>query len=122
MMPSSATANALPGIAETDVTEFLHAMKRESHWLFWLGIAAGGWVYTLTPFMTVYVPLPAFLLPRSLRDRHAQKIVASNIYLVRQAVFLVRLAAGLCWGRDPKVRAHFALAPYAADPGTYRTT
>lgn len=118
LMPAT---DALPGIADTGVTEFLITMKRESGRTYWLGLVLGAWVYALTPFMTVLVPLPAFLLPASLRDRHAQRIVASRVYLVRQAVFLVRLSAGLCWGRDPRVREKLGLAPYPSDPGTYRT-
>lgn len=120
LMPRGAGEGGLPGIEDTGDTEFLRMMKRESDGIFWLGIALGGWVYALTPILTVYVPLPAFLLPRALREKHAQRIVASRLYLIRQAVFLVRLAAGLCWGRDPEVRARFALAPYPPDPGTYR--
>jgi hypothetical protein len=122
MMPASTSPDALPGIADTGVTEFLVTMKRESHWFFWLGIVLGAYVYMITPILTVHWPVPAFMLSRKLRETHAQRIVASPIYLVRQAVFLVRLSAGLCWGRDPKVRARFALEPYAADPGTYRST
>lgn len=112
----------LPGIADTGVTAFLHDVKRESGQMYWLGLVLGAWVYALTPFMTVFVPLPAFVLPSSLRDKHAQRIVATRFYLVRQAVFLVRLSAGLCWGRDPRVRERLGLSAYAADPGTYRTT
>lgn len=119
LMPASGT---LPGIADTGVTEFLHDVKRESGSMYWLGLVLGAWVYALTPFMTVFLPLPAFLLPASLRDKHAQRIVATRFYLVRQAVFLVRLSAGLCWGRDARVREQLGLAAYAADPGTYRTT
>src|SRR5689334_1559834 len=119
LMPAS---GALPGIADTGVTEFLHTVKRESGQMYWLGLVLGAWVYTLTPIMTVFLPLPSFLLPAALRDKHAQRIMTSRLYLVRQAVFLVRLSAGLCWGRDPRVREQLGLSAYAADPGTYRTT
>jgi len=112
----------LPGVADTGVTEFLETMKRESGRLYWLGLVMGAWVYSITPFMTVFVPLPAFVLPASLRDRHAQRIVGSRFYLIRQAVFLVRLSAGLCWGRDARVREQLGLGAYPLDPGTYRTT
>jgi hypothetical protein len=112
----------LPGIADTGVTEFLQEMKRDSGKMYWLGLVLGAWVYALTPFMTVFVPLPSFVLPASLRDRHAARILQSRIYLIRQAVFLVRLSAGLCWGRDPRVRERLGLRAYAPDPGTYRTT
>jgi len=118
-MPAS---EQLPGVADTGVTEFLRQMKRESGRTYWLGLVLGAWVYALTPIMTVFVPLPAFVLPASLRDRHAQRIMQTRVYLIRQAVFLVRLSAGLCWGRDPRVRERLGLGAYAADPGTYRTT
>lgn len=119
LMPAT---DQLPGIADTGVTEFLHTVKRESGQVYWLGLVLGAWVYALTPFMTVFVPLPAFLLPASLRDKHASRIMGTRLYLVRQAVFLVRLSAGLCWGRDPRVREQLGLSAYPADPGTYRTT
>lgn len=111
---------ALPGVADTGVDEFLRTLERESSALFWFGLVLGAWVYTLTPFMTVFVPLPSRLLPAGLRNRHAQRIGSSKVYLIRQAIAVVRLAAGLCWGRDPSVRAQLGLAPYPEDPGTYR--
>ena len=52
--------------------------------------------------------------------RHANKIAYHPIYLLRQAVFLVKLSAGLCWGSRPEIRAIFSLPPYAEDPGTWR--
>jgi hypothetical protein len=74
----------------------------------------------VTPLITVGLPLPAFALPKKLLDRHTERILSYPIYLVRQGVFLIRLSAGLCWGADADVRARFALAPYAPDPGTFR--
>jgi hypothetical protein len=119
LMPRTPGEDSLPGIADTDVTAFLRAMKRESHPVYWLGLVLGAWTYVTTPFMTVFVPLPSFWLPRKLRELHAQRITITPFYFIRQAVLLVRLSAGLCWGRDPRVRARFELAPYPPDPGTY---
>jgi hypothetical protein len=118
-MPRTA---ALPGIADTDVHGFLRKLRAEADRAYWLGLVIGTLVYNLTPLLTVFVPLPACVLPAKLRDLHAQRIVESKSYLIRQAVFLVRLSAGMCWGGDANVRAHFALAPYGADPGTFRTS
>ena len=112
----------LPGIEDTGLTEFLVRFRRETTWLMWIGVLAGAAVFHLTPLFTVFVPLPAFLLPRALRDRHAYRLSTAPLYLVRQAVMLVRLPAGLCWGRDARVRAKFALPPYPADPDTWRTS
>lgn len=113
---------SMPGLVDTDVTAFLRAMKRESTWLYWLGVVAGAVVYAVTPLLTVGWPLPSFLLPARLRDRHAQRIVATDAYLLRQSVFLLRLSAGMCWGMHPLVRARFALPPYPQDPGTVRVS
>lgn len=117
MMPRS---ESLPGIADTDVDGFLRRMKKDADPLYWLGLVVGGIVFAISPLLTVYVPLPAFLLPRSLLERHCERILSSRIYVLRQAVFLVRLSAGMCWGADDKVRACFALAPMGPDPGTFK--
>jgi len=117
MMPRS---DALPGIGDTDLDGFLRRMKKDADGLYWLGLALGAFVFAVSPLITVCLPLPAFLLPRKLLTTHCERILASRIYVLRQAVFLVRLSAGMCWGADEKVRALFALAPYPPDPGTFR--
>jgi hypothetical protein len=120
MMPRS---EKLPGIADTDLTAFLVKMRREADWLYWLGVVVGAVVFAISPLITVYVPLPAFFLPKKLLERHAEKVLAHPIYIVRQAVFLIRLSAGMCWGADEKVRAYFALPAYGkCDPGTFKTS
>ncbi len=119
MMPRT---GELPGIADCDLDGFLRRMRSDSDFMYWLGLALGGLVFALTPILTVYLPLPAFFLPRGLLEKHAQRILSTRLYLVRQAVFLVRLSAGMCWGADPAVRAKFAMTPYAPDPGTFRTS
>lgn len=110
----------LPGVADTDVRGFLRRYRREATPLMWLGVVLGTLVFVVSPLLTVFVPLPSFLLPRTLLDRHACRVATSRIYLVRQAILLVKLAAGLCWGAHPDVRAKFGMAPYPADPGTWR--
>jgi hypothetical protein len=117
MMPRAA---GLPGIEDTELDDFLRRMRRETDPVYWLGLVAGAVVFTLSPLLTVWVPLPAFFLPEKLRYRHAERLLAHPLYVLRQAAFLVRLSAGMCWGADPAVRARFALAPYAPDPGTFR--
>ena len=114
--------DALPGIADTDLDGFLRKMRREADWLYWLGLVVGAIVFAITPLLTVYVPLPAFLLPKKLLARHAARVLAHPIYPIRQAVFLVRLSAGMCWGADARVRAALALPACGPDPGTFRTS
>ncbi len=111
----------LPGIDDTGVVEFVKQMRAEStHWYF-LGVAVGALVFAITPLITIGVPLLAFMLPKKALDRHAAKIAYSKCYLIRSALLLVKINAGMCWGRDPKVRAIFNLEPDPADPGTWRT-
>jgi hypothetical protein len=119
MMPRTET---LPGIVDTDLDGFLLRLRKDSNLLYWLGLVLGALVFTLTPLITIGVPLPAFALPRKALDRHTERVLSHPIYLVRQAAFLIRVSAGLCWGADERVRACFALPPYAPDPGTFRQT
>ncbi len=111
---------AFPGLADTGIDDFLVRFRRESGFLIWLGVLGGTLLFHLTPILTVFVPLPAFALPAALREKHAARVLSSRIYLLRQAVFIVKMVAGLCWGADPAVRAKFGLPPMPADPGTWR--
>lgn len=117
MMPRT---EKLPGIGDTDLDGFLRRMRADSDFMYWLGLVVGAVVFALTPILTVYLPVPAFFLPKGLLAKHSERILGTRIYLFRQGVFLVRLSAGMCWGADPAVRAKFALSPYAPDPGTFR--
>lgn len=119
LYPSSA---ALPGAADCGLDEFLVRFRRETTGLIWLGVVAGALVFHLMPLFTVGVPLPAFWLPRGLADRHAHKVTTAGPYLIRQAIFMLKLPAGLLWGGHPEVRKRLGLPPLAADPGTWRTT
>jgi hypothetical protein len=118
LMPST---EELPGIAETNLNAHLVSLREESTFLYWFGLCLGAVVFAMTPVLTIGIPLPAFWLPRRLLDRHASRIVHSKSYMIRQAVNLVQLNAGLCWGRDDRIRARFNLDAYPADPGTWRT-
>lgn len=111
----------LPGIADTDLDGFLARFRAESPPLLMLGLVAGALLFAITPIVTVYWPLPSFLLPPEVLDRHANRVTYSQSYYLRQAIFLVKLNAGLCWGADPEVRRRLACAPYPADPKTFRT-
>lgn len=111
----------LPGAEDCDLDAFLTKYREETTPLVWAGVVLGAIVFHLTPVLTVKVPLPAFFLPAKLADRHAHEISSTDSYMLRQAIFLVKLVAGLAWGSHPDVRKHFALAPLAADPDDWRT-
>ena len=122
MYPLLPRSSELPGLADTDLDSFLRRLRREADSVFWTGLWLGALVYACSPLITLGLPLPAFVLPRRLRERHTARIIAHPIYVVRQAFAVVRLVAGLCWGADPRVRACFELAPYPVDPGTFRVS
>lgn len=112
----------LPGLEDVGIDAFLVQFKRETTFLMWLGTVLGALVYHLSPLLTIFVPLPALLLTKRLRDEHAHKLGAHPIYLVRQTAMLVKLPAGLCWGRHPDVRKKLALPVLPPDPDTWRTS
>jgi hypothetical protein len=110
----------IPGAADCGLDEFLPRFRRDATALIWLGTVVGALVFHLTPILTLFIPLPAFLLPATLRDKHAARITVTRLYFLRQAMFLAKLPGGLCWGAHPSVRAQLALPPLAPDPGTWR--
>ena len=109
-----------PGIAETDIGPFLTRFRREAPALFLLGLYAGLFLFIVTPLLTVYVPLPSFLLPRSLLDRHADRVASYPVYFLRSLVTVLKLVAGLCWGAHPLVRTRIGLPPLPPDPQEWR--
>ena len=113
--------DALPGAEDCNLDAFLARFRRETTPLMWLGVVAGAILFHVSPVFTVHVPVPAILLPARLADRHAARIADCRFYLVRQALSLVKVAAGLAWGADPRVRGLLALPPLPPDPGTWRT-
>ena len=114
-------AEGLPGIEDCDVDTFLEKFTREGNPAMVAGVYAGSVFYALAPVATIGKPLPSFLLSAEDRDRHAYAMATTDSYAARQAVFLVKLVAGLCWGQDPKVRSQMNLEAYPEDPGTFRT-
>lgn len=118
VMPSG---GHVPGILDTEWDQFFDQYLQETSWTMWAALCAGALLYVLTPVLTVYWPLPSVMLPQKLRDLHAHRIMNHPIYLLRQAVFLLKLPAGFCWGAHPRVRAQLNLPNYRPDPGSWRS-
>jgi hypothetical protein len=114
-----ATEN-LPGLEHDHSLDTVASIFRESSFTFKLGMALGGVVFMLCPLITVGIPLPAQWLSASALDRHTAKITAHPLYLVRQAMVIVKLGGGIAWGTQPNVRNKLALPTLAPDPGTWR--
>ncbi len=114
--------DGLPGVADAGSAEFVPKLLSEASWLFWVGVVASSIAFILLPVLTIYWPVPAVFLSADRLDDHADRWATHPLYLIRQSGFLIKLAAGLCWGLDPAVRQHFAMAPFPPDPGTWRTS
>ena len=111
--------DGLPGMRDTDVDAFLQQFRQESTWAVWLGVVAGAVVFTLGPVLTLGRPVLSWWLSREDRGIHAHRIATHPVYLVRQAVVVLKLASGMCWGTHARSRAAMALPPYGPDPGTW---
>ena len=98
----------------------LAELRREAPFEMRLILILAVWLWLLTPIFTVFVPLPAVLLPRGLKYRHTDRLTTTPIYLVRQVALVLKQIAGLAWGQDPQVRQAYGLAPYGDDPGTWK--
>ncbi len=111
----------LPGLAEMDVDDKIAALRRESTWLFWLGLVFAAFFFQITPILTLRRPWLAVFLDEDQLDRHAHALAAYPSYLIRQILVLLKLVGGIFWGQSPEVRRSLALPAYPADPGTRRT-
>lgn len=111
----------LPGVSDCGLKSFIQKFRSEAPFLFKLGLYLSTLALTFTPLFTVFIPLPAFLLPKRMLEAHLMGMTRSRIYGLRQAMLMVKTVAGMCWGADPKVRAALGLDPYGEDPGTWRT-
>lgn len=110
----------LPGLDELGVDEKIEGLRRESTWLFWLGVVGAAFFFQIAPVITLRRPWPAVLLEPEQLDEHAYKLATHPVYLIRQTAVLLKLMAGMFWGQSPEIRAFIDLPPYAPDPGTRR--
>lgn len=117
LMPSG---GKLKGMDETDYKGFLKNFGREAPLLMRIGFTASVLLFVFGPVLTVYLPVPAFLLPAGLLDKHTQRMCDHPVYVIRMSTYLVKMVAGIGWGMDPEVRASLKVPPLEADPGTWR--
>ena len=118
MLPS---VDGLTGLDQIDVGGFLKQLNKEAPITMRITLVLGVWAFILTPFLTLKIPLPSFMLSRRLQDEHAHRITDTRIYLLRQLIFAVKAIAGMCWGKDPRVRQELNLKIYDEDTGGFRS-
>lgn len=111
----------LPGLEDLDVDSKIERLRRDSTWLFWIGVVGAALFFQVATLITVYRPWPAVLLDPDDLDRHAYKLATSPIYLVRQPAVLLKLVGGMFWAESPEIRATVGLPAYPPDPGSRRT-
>lgn len=112
----------LPGVSDTGLDAQLDQLRTEGPPILWLTLVLAALLFAITPLFTLGVPLPAFLLPKTWLDRHAHRLATTRLYLVRQAMLSLKVAASLAWGKDPNVRAALGLSAYGPDPEEFRVS
>lgn len=113
--------DGMKGVEGTNLKGFLSEINRDAPLNIRLGLIVSTWVYLLTPIFTVWVPLPAFFLPAKLRDKHTNRFSTHRFYLIRSCALMIKMMAGMCWGRDPQIRRLLGCEELPPDPGTWRT-
>lgn len=122
MLPMMPPTDDLPGLEKGPLDAYLRQFRRETNGMTLLGVVAGSVIFIISPMITIGVPLPSFMLSERLVDRHAFKVCTSPIYLIQQAMFLIKMYAGFAWGNQPTVRQALALPPYPDEPSQWRTS
>lgn len=110
---------SLPGLDRLDTDAALSEVLGGPP-LLRLGLYGSVLAFLCCPLLTIGWPLPAPLLPRDTLDRHAAAMAGSRLYLLRQAMLMLKTVGGLLWGAHPEVRAALGLPAYGDDPGTFR--
>jgi len=114
------TTPGLPGLDTLDARPLLRRFNAEAPFTIRAALWASVVVFNLTPLLTLGIPLPAFLLPASRVDAHAQKLATSPFYMIRQTMLMLKTIGGLAWGAAPEVRQKLAMPIYPEDSGRWR--
>ena len=114
------TTGSLPGLDRLDSKPALARLLAQAPHGLKLGVYGATALFLVTPLLTVGWPVPALLLPRATLDRHADAMSGHPIYLMRQAMLLLKTIGGLIWGAHPAVLAALDMDTLPPDPGTWR--
>ena len=114
------TTGELPGLDRLPAAGTLQKILSTAPHGFKIGLYAAVLLFLISPLLTVWWPLPAFLLPRTTLDRHADRMAGHRFYIVRQAMLLLKTVGGLVWGMHPEVRQALDIKLVPEDPGTWQ--
>jgi len=109
-------------ITETNLDALLDNFFREAPFMLTGGLRAAVLAYHFLPIFTVFIPLPAFMLPARLQTKHANRLAKHPIYLFRSLAIPIKMVAGLAWAGDHDHRRVLGVPPLDDDPGTWRVT
>ncbi len=110
----------LPGLDRVDPRPAVRALLLDAPPAMWWGTVGSAFLFQIMPLLLIGVPLPASWLPARSRDRYAQAMATSSIYLARMAMMMLKTVGGLVWGQIPEVRTRLSLPLRPDDPGTWR--
>lgn len=116
ILPST---DRLPGLDVLDTKPQLRAILSEAPLSIVLALYGSVLLFMITPVLTIGWPLPAFALSRRNVDRHARHAAGHRLYLMRQAMLMIKTIAGLIWGGHATVRQALKIKAYGPDPGTF---
>ncbi len=110
----------VPGLDPQRTERFLVTFLGEAPLPMRLAFYGSSLAFLFSTPLTVGRLQPALSLRSKTLDRHANLAAAHSLYLMRQAMLLLKTVGGLCWGADPKVRRALGLRDYPSDPGTWK--
>lgn len=108
-------------ISENEIKEFLNKLQKEATFTLRAvtNLCLLAWV--CTPILTIFIPLPAFLLSQKMCEKHTYRLTVSKIYVLRQSMLLLKQIVGLLWGAHNKVRNSLNIKVYDPDPDRFKT-
>ena len=110
----------LPHIAETEIKEFLEKFQKEAVFTLRMVVFLCLLAWIFTPLLTIFVPLPTFLLSKKMCEKHTRKLTTNKIYILRQTMMLLKQFVGLIWGANNKIRNSINLKPYESNPDRFK--
>lgn len=113
-------SGVIPGLRRARTQRRVANVLSEAPPTFIVGLVGSWLAFVLTPLLTIGWPVPALFLGKEALDRHASAMSSHPLYLLRQAMLMLKTVGGAIWGEDDDVRAALGLQSYGPDPGTWR--
>ncbi|MAE28577.1 MAG: hypothetical protein QF599_10335 [Planctomycetota bacterium] len=106
----------VPGLCRERALPFLAMFHDQSPRTLRLALHASAIAFVMATPLTVGALRPALLLAPEVLARHTEACAGHRVYLLRQALLMLKTAGGFCWGADQAVRSSMSVAGYKPDP------